>query len=157
MHAASRRQRGQERLARLVRRSLASMNRPRAVRFQARLWTLLALIISLPGSPAPAQQPFGGKDPTPGQFFTIAEPITHETIARIQAATRQLVDRHASAAEGARPILVFEFLPGDTAPGASGFGACYDLASLISKDLAGAKLTVAYVPHPLTGYAVLPA
>src|SRR5262249_331626 len=47
--------------------------------------------------------------------------------------------------------------PGDTAPGASGFGACYDLASLISKDLAGAKLTVAYVPHPLTGYAVLPA
>ncbi len=35
-------------------------------------------------------------------------------------------------------------------------GACWDLASLISRDLAGAKLTVAHVPRPLRGYAVLP-
>ena len=58
--------------------------------------------------------------------------------------------------KGKRPILVFEFLPGDVAPGTSEFGACYDLANLISKDLAGAELTVAYVPQPLRGYAVLP-
>ena len=95
--------------------------------------------------------------PRPGQFFTITEPITHETIARIRAATRQLVDRNAAAEQGTRPILVFEFLPGETAPGSSEFGACYDLASLISQELAGAKLTVAYVPQPLKGYAVLPA
>ena len=54
---------------------------------------------------------------TPGQFFTVTEPITHETIARIRAATRQLVDRNASAEQGSRPILVFEFLSGETAPG----------------------------------------
>ena len=74
---------------------------------------------------------------TPGQFFQIVEPITHETLARVRAATRQLVDRNAAAEQATRPILVFEFLPGDTAPGSSEFGACYDLASLISRDLAG--------------------
>jgi len=103
------------------------------------------------------QQSAAAPETTPGQFFTVTEPITHETIARIRAATRQLVDRNASAEQGSRPILVFEFLSGDTAPGTSEFGACYDLASLISKELAGAKLTVAYVPQPLKGYAVLPA
>ena len=51
---------------------------------------------------------------------------------------------------------MFEFLPGETAPGSSEFGASFDLANLISKELGGAKLTVAYVPQPLKGYAVLP-
>ena len=65
--------------------------------------------------------------------FQIVEPVTHETLlARCSEATRQLVDRAAATAKGARPILVFEFIPGDTAPGSSEFGACYDLASLIS-------------------------
>ena len=32
----------------------------------------------------------------------------------------------------------------------------FDLANLISKELGGARLTVAYVPQPLKGYAVLP-
>ena len=102
-----------------------------------------------------AQEP-AGLEPTPGQFFTITEPITHETISSIRAATRQLVDRSAAAARGKSPILIFEFLPGETAPGSSEFGASFDLANLISKELGGAKLTVAYVPQPLKGYAVLP-
>jgi len=133
------------------------MIRPRAVRLQARLWTFLALLFNPVGSVATAQQPAAGRETSPGQFFTVTEPITHEAISRIRAATRQLVDRNASAEQGARPILVFEFVSGETAPGSSEFGACYDLASLISKELAGAKLTVAYVPQPLRGYAVLPA
>jgi membrane-bound serine protease (ClpP class) len=133
------------------------MNRQRAVRFQARLWISSAVFFNSLGVLAVAQHSSAAPGPSPGQFFTITEPITHETITRIQAATRQLVDRHASAKDGERPILVFEFLPGDTAPGTSGFGTCYDLASVISKDLAGAKLTVAFVPQPLKGYAVLPA
>jgi membrane-bound serine protease (ClpP class) len=66
------------------------------------------------------------------------------------------VDQNATGQRGVRPILVFEFLPGESAPGRSEFGACYDLASLISRELAGAKLTVAYLPQPLKGYAVLP-
>ena len=57
---------------------------------------------------------------TPGQFFTITEPITNETIEHIRAATRQLVDQNAGVAKGKSPILVFEFLPGESAPGTSG-------------------------------------
>ncbi|MDG3002976.1 NfeD family protein [Paludisphaera mucosa] len=105
-----------------------------------------------------AQGPDAVKDEsTPGQFFTIVEPITHETITRVRAATRSLVDKAAGGARGRSPILIFQFLPGDAAPGTSDFGASFDLANYIAKDLGGAKLTVAYVPEPLSGYAVLPA
>jgi membrane-bound serine protease (ClpP class) len=109
------------------------------------------------GALAAAQDSPAGRDSTPGQILPVIEPINEDTVARLRAAARQLVDRNASARQGKRPILVFEFLPGDAAPGASGFGACYELAKLISKDLGGAHLTVAYVPQPLRGYAVLPA
>ena len=53
-------------------------------------------------------------------------------------------------------MLVFEFRPGKASPGGSDFGPSYDLANLISRDLGGGR-TVAYVPEPLKGYAVLPA
>jgi membrane-bound serine protease (ClpP class) len=132
------------------------MMRPRRAGLETSGRFILASSILLAGASVYAQGPATGSDTTPGQFFTVSEPVTHETIARIRAATRQLVDRNASAQRGSRPILVFEFLPGETAPGSSDFGVCYDLARLISRDLAGAKLTVAYVPHPLKGFAVLP-
>ena len=93
----------------------------------------------------------------PGQFFTIVEPITDETLDEIRAATRQLVDRSAEVVGGKRPTLVFEIRPGESAPGKSEFGNSYDLAYYLMKRLAGARLTVAYIPEPLKGYAVLPA
>ena len=136
------------------------MIRPRVTRSQARvspflLFVLLNLIVA--GTKARAQNSITASDSVPGQFFPITEPITHDTLTQIKAATRQLVDRNAAAEQGKRPILVFVFLPGDAAPGTSEFGVSYDLADLISTKLAGAKLTVAYVPQPLMGYAVLPA
>ena len=121
------------------------------------VWFLVTILAGLVPTAASAQEQPPKAEPTPGQFFQIVEPITHETFARVRAATRQLVDRQAAADKATRPILVFQFLPGDTAPESSEFGACYDLASLISRELAGAKLTVAYVPQPLKGFAVLPA
>ncbi len=124
------------------------MIRPRAARLGKSSWTLVLAVLMLSAGPASrGQQPPEATEEAPGQFFTIAEPITSETIARVRAAARQLVDSAASAEHGKRPILVFEFLPGDVAPGASEFGACYDLANLISKELAGARLTVAYHPQ----------
>jgi membrane-bound serine protease (ClpP class) len=105
---------------------------------------------------ATAQAPNPG-EAAPGQFFTITEPITDETIETIRAATRQLVDRNAAEGKARSPILVFQFLPGENAPGSSRIGTSYDLANLISRELGGARLTVAYVPQPLKGYAVLPA
>jgi membrane-bound serine protease (ClpP class) len=132
------------------------MIRSRGARLHKLAWALLAALFDVVDVAALAQAPHAGPDEAPGQFFSVTEPITSETIARIRGATRQLVDSSATAEKGKRPILVFEFISGETAPGASEFGACYDLATLISKDLAGAKLTVAYVPQPLRGYAVLP-
>jgi membrane-bound serine protease (ClpP class) len=132
------------------------MMRSRAAHVTSTTWPVLVLLISLAGTRALAQAPEVGADSSPGQFFTVTEPVTHETIARIRGATRHLVDRSAGAAKASRPIVVFEFMPGETAPGTSDFGVCYDLARLISRDLAGAKLTVAYAPHPLKGFVVLP-
>jgi membrane-bound serine protease (ClpP class) len=91
-----------------------------------------------------------------GQFFTITEPITHDTIKQVKAAAQQLIGRAAASEKVSPPILIFEFLGGDTSPGLSDFGASYDLANMISRDLSGAKLTVAYVPEPIRGFAVLP-
>src|SRR6185437_10891924 len=85
------------------------------------------------------------------------EPITNETLETIRAATRQLVDRSAGVAHGKEPVLVFEFRPGETAPGSSTFGNSYDLATYIMRNLGGARMKVAYVPEPLKGYAVLAA
>src|SRR5271157_1705641 len=110
----------------------------------------LIMALQIVAGSAHAQAP-AGREANPGQFFTITEPITNETIERIRTATRQLVDQNAGEAKGKSPILVFEFLPGESAPGASRIGTSFDLANLISKELGGARLTVAYVPQPLTG------
>ncbi len=92
----------------------------------------------------------------PGQFFLIEEPIDSEVLERIKASTKQLLARTV-AQKLPPPILIFEFRPGRAQPGSSGFGTSFELANYISTELAGAKLTVAYIPHPLKGYAVLPA
>ena len=63
----------------------------------------------------------------------------------------------AASQQAERPILVFVFKPGPSQPGASGFGTSFELANFISTELAGANSTVAYVPEPLKGYAVLAA
>jgi membrane-bound serine protease (ClpP class) len=126
--------------------------------FDERVWPLLlVLLINSFGVAAMAQAPSAEPDKIPAQFFPVTEPITSDTVARIRAATRQLVDSATSAKQANRPILVFEFRPGETGPGTSEYGGCHDLANLISRELTGAKLTVAYVPQPLRGYAVLPA
>jgi membrane-bound serine protease (ClpP class) len=135
------------------------MIHPRGGRFGSTAWLLLALAFSLGGGDRAYAQP-GPDAPGPqqvaGQFFQIEEPITNETLARLKAATRQYVDQAAGTQKGSRPILVFVFRGGEVAPGTSGYGVSYDLARLISRDLAGARLTVAYVPEPIQGYAVLP-
>ena len=121
----------------------------------------LVLSLSLAtGLAARAQAPDAPADPgesAPGQFFTVTEPITHEQIVQIRSRTRHLVDKASGGAKARSPILVFQFLPGESAPGTSDFGASYDLANYIARDLGGARLTVAYVPEPLSGFAVLPA
>ena len=70
---------------------------------------------------------------TPGQFFQIVEPITHETFARVRAATRQLVDRRRRPRRQPGRSWYSSSCRATRRPGSSEFGACYDVASLISK------------------------
>lgn len=132
------------------------MIRPHAAHPGELVWSALLAMLLLPiGDGARGQEPPAGPEPIPGRTFPITEPITSETVQTIRAATREFVDTTALGDQGKRPILVFEFIPGETAPGTSDRGVCSDLADVIS-GLAGAKLTVAYVPQPLSGFAVLP-
>lgn len=127
------------------------MTRPLAARQVLAGWLFLSAFLV---SPAAADPPPRPAESVPGQFIQIVEPITTETLAEAGAAARQFINRHA--ARGVTPVIVFEFQPGETAPGSTTFGAAFELARLISKDLEGG-MTVAYVPHPLKGYAVLAA
>ena len=122
--------------------------------FFAALVLLAGLASNVPLA-AQAQAP-APLESNPGQFFVIEEPIDSEKLEQIKAKTKQLLARTV-AQKTAAPILVFEFRAGRTQPGSSGFGTSLELAEFISTELAGAKLTVAYVPKPLKGYAVLPA
>src|SRR5438309_11433489 len=79
---------------------------------------LFLAITGIAGSAAVAQTT-AASESSPGQFFTITEPITNETIQHIRAATRQLVDKSAAETKGKSPILAFEFLAGEPAPGTS--------------------------------------
>src|SRR3954447_3865206 len=133
------------------------MIRPLVVRPTPTLWVFLAsILLALPlvalGPGTARAEP---TEANPGQFFPITEPITDEVGAQIRAATKELIDR--CAANGVEPTLVFEFRPGEVLPGGSEFGTSYDLATFISTKLEGAKRTVAYVPEPLKGHAVLAA
>lgn len=127
--------------------------RARPPRFSRLLALALALVAIGSRGDARGQAP-AAPDTVPGERFLIEEPITSEGFARIKAASKALIARNAS--QGKDPILIFEFRPGKVSPGGSEFGPSYDLANLISRDLAGGR-TVAYVPEPLRGYAVLPA
>ena len=110
---------------------------------------LLAMLVGPSAAQGPA--PKGNV----GQFFTVAEPIDTETIKQLQDTAAPLIER-LSARGADRPILVFEFKPTE-GPVATSFGAASDLQDFLLKRLRGAKQTVAFVPQPLSGYAVLAA
>jgi membrane-bound serine protease (ClpP class) len=121
-----------------------------------RLLAASAFLASLGWMSPPACRAQAPPEANPGQFFLIEEPIDSEVLERIRSATQQVIARSV-AQKTARPILVFEIRAGRAQPGSSRFGTSFELANFLSTELAGAKLTVAYVPGPLKGYAVLPA
>ncbi|CAN5657012.1 hypothetical protein BH23PLA1_BH23PLA1_03840 [soil metagenome] len=86
----------------------------------------------------------------PGQFFTVDQPIRGDRVESIKASTRALIQAHSQ--RGQEPVIVF-----DIRPGSSEFSTCYELAEFISTRLGGARKTIAYVPEPLSGFAVFVA
>ncbi len=81
--------------------------------------TVLPLIL---GGLVQAQPPAAPGDTNPGQFFTITEPITDKTLEHGSRGDPPV--RQSERASGAAkvPVLVFEFRPGETAPGRSNSG-----------------------------------
>jgi len=118
---------------------------------------LLTLLFAFFGSIALAQNEPAAKaapDKTPGQFFVVQEPITEQSVRRLETATQAYVRKEVEA--GRAPVLVFEFRSRSSADQpASRFGAVLELCQLLSRRLGGARLVVGYVPEPLTGYAAM--
>ena len=85
-------------------------------------------------------------------------PITNQTTNRVKRFVSGAMEK--ARRKNIRPYLIFEFFvpPGQENFGrGSNFGACYELADfLTSPDLNAAK-TVAYLPQPVQGHALLVA
>ncbi len=126
--------------------------------FPAAGWLLLTCLALATIRPASAQEPptpTNQKKVVPGQFFTVVEPITSESNTTLLTSARQIVER--KSAKGEEPILIFEFLPGDSGPGTSDSFTSLQLGNFLSTKLTGAKRRIAFVPQPLKGFAVLAA
>lgn len=99
-----------------------------------------------------------GSSSAEGLFVQVQVPITDssERAARqsIQLALEELV-QGAEPDVNERPTLIIEFAAGAEAGAGSDFGKSYKLARFIADEL-GAIETVAFIPHSLSGHAVLP-
>ncbi len=110
------------------------------------------------GASAAAAQEDAKSPPRIGRFIHVQLPITGDSFERTRRMVRRAMDK--AKQENARLTLVFEFdVPkGQQSFGqGSDFGAAHDLASFISSEELSAVRTVAYLPQPVEGHAVLPA
>ncbi len=117
----------------------------------------LLLIACARSSAAPAEeQP---KEPKRiAQLVRISLPITGQAFERTRQSVRRGIEK--AKREEARLVLIVELkVPKgqkDFGRG-SDFGAAYALANFLSSDELNAVRTVAYIPQPIQGHAVLPA
>ncbi len=106
-----------------------------------------------PAAGAPAAAPPAEK--SVGRLIRVPVPIEGNVDTRVQTAVGRVLS-NLPAGSG-RPVLIFEFSPGQTEAGrGSEFGRALALARYISsaRELSGVK-TVAYVPRTIKGHAVL--
>ena len=134
------------------------MSPPRLITIQLLILTLFTTLFGLSDSAhaqnTAAAEPNGQAEKTPGQFFIVQEPITDQSVRKLESAAMAYVRKETD--KGKAPILIFEFRSRSTADQpASRFGSVLELCQLISRKLTGARLVVGYVPEPLTGYAAL--
>ncbi len=141
------------------------MTRPRLIPPSSLILLALAVLpvagwAQEPAAPAPEAR----ANSVPARFIRVEEPITDALIAQIQAGLPPFLGSVADRPKGAdgksiEPIIVFEFVPGDRAPGESSLGASSELARLVSREINVSERTrartIAFVPESLKGYAIL--
>ena len=86
-----------------------------------------------------------------GRVITIPSPIGNQVEQRTKRIVDRVIDDAKRSRDDAWPVFIFEF-----EPGASDLGAAYDFAKYLSGGALAGSTTVAYIPEPLTGHAVLP-
>jgi membrane-bound serine protease (ClpP class) len=128
--------------------------------FGCLLTALYSLCASTPTEPVLAQ---GKKEATakedksaaPVVMIQVPLPLTGNADQHVQGQISRALKRLPKDAK--RPTLILEFKPaGDTAGEGSDFGRAHSLARfLVSEDLSNAK-TIAWLPGPIKGHAVLP-
>jgi membrane-bound ClpP family serine protease len=110
-----------------------------------------------PGQPPPKHQHDAAVKRI-GRVIKIDLPVTGKTYNAIRPYVLRLLEQAKAA--GARPVLIFEFnVPPDARDfaAASEFGASYQLADFLSSDTLNDATTVADIPQPIQGHAVLVA
>lgn len=91
-----------------------------------------------------------------GQLIRLTLPLDARTVEQAIQTVRRTLDQ----AGGTRPVFIFEFdVPPGAADGGRGtkYGLAYDLADFLVSDALNAANTVAYIPKPVKGNAVLVA
>ena len=122
---------------------------------------LLVLVALLGGLLAPASA-FAKDEPNNfrrvGQFIHVALPIGGRTFERTRQKVRVALER--AKKNDVQLVLVFQFdIPQGQRDAGRGseFGAAHDLADFLSSEELNAASTVAYLPKPIRGHAVLVA
>jgi membrane-bound serine protease (ClpP class) len=122
------------------------------------LWGLNAACPALgqdSGKAPPAGKP-GAPQKQLGWLFRVELPITGRTSEGLRDPVRKAIE--TAAGEQARPVLIFEFTyPKEESEFARHtlIGSAFDLASFLSSETVSRARTVAYLPQPVQGHAVL--
>jgi membrane-bound serine protease (ClpP class) len=116
-------------------------------------WTLASCLTCLPAS---AAKPVADGAKRIGFSIRIPLPIDGPAANRVRQFVRRAIEKAQAA--GGRPVLLLEFdVPAGEGQlgGGSEFGAAYSLADFLSSEELNAATTVAYLPKPIQGHAVL--
>ncbi|MCE5267422.1 MAG: hypothetical protein LLG00_06010 [Planctomycetaceae bacterium] len=115
----------------------------------------LLSVASLGIAAAPAEK--GEGKPRVGRFVPITLPITGQSSERARRAINRATE--TAKRQNAQLVLIVEFdVPRGQQDAGKGsdFAAAYSLADFLSSDALNGVQTVAYVPQPVQGHAVLP-
>ena len=130
----------------------------RTARWVLPFFLLLALFIAEPAKLFSQADLSNSPTPRKAKLIRLTLPLTEQTNRRVQRYVTQIMKE--ARAERTRPVIVLEF---DVPPNredkgrGSAIGISLDLARYLSGDALSGATTVAYIPQPIEGHAILVA